>query len=161
MYARRYFGKEQKNPIKEMVTYLKESFRDIIKETKRLSSPCGVGTVLPPPPACTSVQMSLCASPAPWQWVIMGTRGTWCGTIYLYDVSSPFPQQWLDVDKDARKLYLRGNCVVLGAVLAGIFKKLLYGCAQNFAPDCHVLKERYLANWKIRKLSPFSSIKTG
>ena len=38
MYARRYFGKEQKNPIKEMVTYLKESFRDIIKETKWMSA---------------------------------------------------------------------------------------------------------------------------
>ena len=38
MYARRYFGKEQKTPIREMVRYLKESFRNIIKETKWMSS---------------------------------------------------------------------------------------------------------------------------
>ena len=38
MYARRYFGKEQKIPIKEMVTYLKESFRNIIKETTWMSA---------------------------------------------------------------------------------------------------------------------------
>ena len=38
MYSRRYFGKQQKTPIKEMVSYLKESFRNIIKETKWMSS---------------------------------------------------------------------------------------------------------------------------
>ena len=38
MYARRYFGKEQKTPIREMVRYLKESFRNIIKQTKWMSS---------------------------------------------------------------------------------------------------------------------------
>ena len=38
MYARRYFGKEQKTPIKEMITYLKESFRKIIKETTWMSA---------------------------------------------------------------------------------------------------------------------------
>ena len=38
MYARRYFGKEQKTPIREMVRYLKESFRNIIKETKWMSA---------------------------------------------------------------------------------------------------------------------------
>ena len=38
MYARRYFGKEQKAPIKEMVSYLKESFRNIIKETTWMSA---------------------------------------------------------------------------------------------------------------------------
>lgn len=38
LYARRYFGKQQKTPIREMVRYLKESFRNIIKETKWMSS---------------------------------------------------------------------------------------------------------------------------
>ena len=37
MYARRYFGTKQKHPIKTMVRYLKESFRNIIKETTWMS----------------------------------------------------------------------------------------------------------------------------
>ena len=37
MYARRYFGTQQKTPIKTMIKYLKNSFRNIIKETKWMS----------------------------------------------------------------------------------------------------------------------------
>ena len=38
MYARKYFGEDQKTPIKTMVRYLKDSFRNIIKETKWMSA---------------------------------------------------------------------------------------------------------------------------